>query len=282
MTVDSFDPNLIYDVGMHVGKDTGFYLRKGFRVVAIEANPDTAARVTNTFKTEIAEGRLTIINKAVAETAGTMDLYTYGDLSETNTLFPDAEEQIMKFGRPTGKVTVQTSPITDIMREHGVPYYLKIDIEGADLICLKSIAASPFRPRYISVESNPESEDMSFELLSTLWNIGYKGFKISNQARVARKMMKTPNPAREGKTIDFRFGRQMSGPFGDELEGRWRGILTTAAKFRGLCRERALFSRMGGTHKNTPYGMAYWVFKWLLRRPVGWYDFHARYGEPEA
>ena len=32
--------DLIYDVGMHKGEDTEFYLRKGFRVIAIEADPD--------------------------------------------------------------------------------------------------------------------------------------------------------------------------------------------------------------------------------------------------
>ena len=29
--------NLIYDVGLHKGEDSEFYLKKGFRVVAIEA-----------------------------------------------------------------------------------------------------------------------------------------------------------------------------------------------------------------------------------------------------
>lgn len=32
--------SLIIDVGMHTGRDTEFYLKKGFNVVAIEANPE--------------------------------------------------------------------------------------------------------------------------------------------------------------------------------------------------------------------------------------------------
>jgi putative ABC transport system substrate-binding protein len=35
-----YDPQLIYDVGMNNGDDTAYYLRRGFRVLAIEANPD--------------------------------------------------------------------------------------------------------------------------------------------------------------------------------------------------------------------------------------------------
>ena len=36
------DRNLIFDIGMHIGQDTEFYLKKGFRVVAIEADPTLA------------------------------------------------------------------------------------------------------------------------------------------------------------------------------------------------------------------------------------------------
>nr|MBS9781973.1 hypothetical protein [Gammaproteobacteria bacterium] len=32
--------NLIYDVGMCQGEDTAFYLKKGFTVIAFEANPE--------------------------------------------------------------------------------------------------------------------------------------------------------------------------------------------------------------------------------------------------
>jgi hypothetical protein len=35
---------LIYDVGMCDGADTAFYLAKGFRVIAIEANPTLVER----------------------------------------------------------------------------------------------------------------------------------------------------------------------------------------------------------------------------------------------
>ena len=34
--------NLIYDVGAHLGEDSQHYLAKGFKVVAVEANPDLA------------------------------------------------------------------------------------------------------------------------------------------------------------------------------------------------------------------------------------------------
>ena len=36
--------NLVFDVGLHRGEDTRFYLAKSFDVVAVEAMPDLARR----------------------------------------------------------------------------------------------------------------------------------------------------------------------------------------------------------------------------------------------
>ena len=66
--------DLIFDFGMHDGSDTAYYLRKGFRVVAVEANPELVAAGQSRFRAEIAEGRLTIVNKAIAEQPGTITL----------------------------------------------------------------------------------------------------------------------------------------------------------------------------------------------------------------
>jgi predicted RNA methylase len=43
----------IYDIGMHSGRDTGFYLKKGFKVVAIEADPKHVQNGKEKFKSEI-------------------------------------------------------------------------------------------------------------------------------------------------------------------------------------------------------------------------------------
>ena len=58
-------PDLVYDVGMHVGEDTQTYLDKGFRVVAFEADPDLAKQCAERFADAIADGRLTIVEGAI-------------------------------------------------------------------------------------------------------------------------------------------------------------------------------------------------------------------------
>jgi hypothetical protein len=55
--------DLIYDVGMHSGEDTEFYLKKGFRVIAFEANSDLAASARSKFHDYIAKDKLVIVQR---------------------------------------------------------------------------------------------------------------------------------------------------------------------------------------------------------------------------
>ena len=76
------DSGLIYDIGMHVGQDTEFYLKKGFRVVAVEANPVLADEQRNRFENAISAGQLFLINKGIATQRGTFPFYVNDTLSE--------------------------------------------------------------------------------------------------------------------------------------------------------------------------------------------------------
>jgi len=55
---------LIYDVGMHKGEDTDFYLKKGFDVVGIEADPTLVVGLRERFAKELDSGRTYRSNRA--------------------------------------------------------------------------------------------------------------------------------------------------------------------------------------------------------------------------
>jgi FkbM family methyltransferase len=67
--------SLIFDVGMHTGQDTDFYLKKGFDVVAVEANPALVEGARERFRDAIACGRLVIHEVAIADREGETDFY---------------------------------------------------------------------------------------------------------------------------------------------------------------------------------------------------------------
>ena len=47
--------NLIYDVGMNKGEETDFYLKKGFRVIGFEANPNLTESCRKRIKLAVRE-----------------------------------------------------------------------------------------------------------------------------------------------------------------------------------------------------------------------------------
>src|SRR5271156_3521479 len=59
--------DLVYDVGMHQGEDTDYYLKKGFRVVGFEANPKLVAKSRSRFADAIREQRLIIVEGAITD-----------------------------------------------------------------------------------------------------------------------------------------------------------------------------------------------------------------------
>ena len=235
---------LIFDVGMHVGQDTDFYLRKGFNVIAIEANPILAAKAEERFKCALREARLTILNVGIGETRGRAEFHVNLELSEWSSFKPATASR----GMPTAPVSVEMVTIGDVVRKFGTPCYLKIDIEGLDGAAVKGLASCLVKPRYVSFENGEIS------LFDTLIGFGYTRFKFINQAEVPS--FKCPTPAREGETIDYTFVYGASGPFGDDTPGDW----LAAEAMRPILQK----------HKAALASGSYDAVK------DGWFDLHAK------
>lgn len=60
--------NIIFDIGFHKGEDTLFYLLKGYRVIAVDADPDLINEWQNIFKKYIENGKLLLLNYVISDT----------------------------------------------------------------------------------------------------------------------------------------------------------------------------------------------------------------------
>ncbi|QOV21341.1 class I SAM-dependent methyltransferase [Anabaenopsis elenkinii] len=76
------DKNLIIDVGVHLGEDTEYYLKKGFRVVGIEADPQLYQTTKKRLQSYINDGQLQLLNVAIAAQDGDITFYTNLNNSE--------------------------------------------------------------------------------------------------------------------------------------------------------------------------------------------------------
>ena len=252
--------SLIYDVAMSNGDDTAYYLAKGFRVVAIEADPLLVEQVSRRFAKEIANGHLTILNVGVSDRDGSFPFWVCDSNPEWNSFDVEA---IKEKGVDFHQVTVSCRRFRSVLGEFGTPYYLKLDIEGNEIYCLRDLTDSDL-PEYVSFEKTAR---WAVESLTILHNLGYRGFKLISQrnylpveyppsreqrryeraksllksrnifVRVVRRAGARGRLERDADPIRYRpdwtFPQQSSVPFGEDTPGKWQTfeeILGTLAK----------------------------------------------------
>jgi FkbM family methyltransferase len=156
---------LVYDVGGYDGADTARYLDMGFRVLCIEAAPTLAAKIRARFE---GNERCTVLNVAVGEKDGTLPFYVY----------PDSGGELNSFQKRPGskEINVPVRTLRSILAEFGVPYFLKVDIEGADRHAILPLTKET-TPQFISFEAG----NRDLDLILHLWSIGYRRFNIIRQ-----------------------------------------------------------------------------------------------------
>lgn len=271
--------DLIFDLGMHRGEDTHFYLAKGFRVVAFEADPDLIAKCEERFADEIAAGRLTIVKGAIVENAAetpTITFYKNPNVTVWGTVDPKWAKRNERAGWESEEITVATVEFRACVEQYGMPYYMKIDIEGADMLSLETLGEFEQRPDYVSIESSKTSLAAIDHELDVLEGLGFDRFKAVQQATIPGT--RAPRPAREGRDIDYQLARDSSGVFGRELADEWQ---TRAQVRRTYGRIFVGYRLFGNDTFMRTNRFARRVWRWLqrtTRRPIpGWYDTHARH-----
>ena len=216
---------LIADIGMHDGRDTDFYLKKGFRVVAVEANPQLAEMNMKQFARYIKEGDLTIINAALGDFEGPVSFYVNDRKSDWSSIHRSIAD---RDGGGVRVVEVPSMRASEFFNLYKEIFYAKIDIEGADGDALLGMMKSACRPVYLSAEAS------NVWLLGVMRGMGYREFKMINQSYYFDWCL--PNPAVHGDYIDYQFKSGSSGPFGEEAAGEWKDVNTIAEAFSAVQR----------------------------------------------
>lgn len=208
-----YQHQLIFDIGLHTGRDANFYLRKGFRVVGVEARADLCEQAV-AFNAEFAD-RLTIVQRALhTNDDEVVSFYVNDHKDDWGSLERGAAEKGVGSARA---IEVRTVSLQRLFDEHGVPYYLKCDIEGGDRVLAEEIQRIGLLPKYVSIEVT-RLEDLAHLLVA-----GYRRFQVVNQ--LLNPSTVPPRPPREGRYVDTSFGHDSSGLFGKELpQDGWVGF----------------------------------------------------------
>ncbi len=223
---------LVYDVGMNNGDDTAYYLSKGYSVIAIEASSVLVQSGLERFQKEAESGQLKILPLAIADQAGVEDFWICEGQSEWNSLKKELASREMRHHH---SVRVKTSRFRDILSLYERPYYVKVDIEGSDCLCLWDLDESN-SPKFVSAESECSGDEVALDEAQYLTTIrlmqkkGYDKFKLVSQSllvpvnhsnvdlyfdRTYRAEMRSEIE----RNCGWLFPASSSGPFGDDIPG---------------------------------------------------------------
>jgi FkbM family methyltransferase len=222
--------NLILDLGFHNGDDTAFYLAKGFHVVAVEAHPELVEAGLHRFDSDIERGRLILLHKAVCEICGQVDFFVHEAKSEWSSCVLSMAESD---GSSATRVKVDSINLHELFHKYGVPFYLKVDVEGCDLFVAKQLSECEVKPKYVSFETSRRDYAGIF---SYLYVSGYSKFQLVNQASNPSRII--PGNVNDGRGNTFTFSEFSSGFFGEDLpEEKWLAfdeMLTRYIKYKEL------------------------------------------------
>jgi FkbM family methyltransferase len=251
--------DLIFDIGLHNGDDAAYYLELGYSVLGVEANPLLAAKGAQRFKNEIQQGQMKIVNAGVLKEPGEFTFYR--NLRDDGWSSFVAENG--KKGGQWEELKIPCVTTQQLIEEHGKPFFMKVDIEGADLQTLHSITPAT-APAYISLELSSADP-----ILERLIELGYSDFKFVNGEsywptppifqhqlgwRILRRVGRLapfvrngicalpqrfhPNseydPPGKHSPTGYQFGRYSSGPFGEQAAGTWLGSAAALRWFETL------------------------------------------------
>ena len=204
---------IIYDFGMHDGSDLEYYLKKGLKVVSVEANPDLCTQVSEAYRSQIEQGQLTIVNVALSsQDSGEVEFYihkTNDVLSQLPRPTPDVLDQFE--ARQIGQ-----RKASSLILEHGTPHYVKIDLEHSDHIVLRDLFDAGIRPDHISAES------WTIDVFALLVTAGYQAFNLVEGYFVPLDYGDVEIATPRGP-LRYGFPPHSAGPFGEDIVSPWWG-----------------------------------------------------------
>jgi len=204
---------IIYDLGAGDGSNIAYYLLKADKVVAVEANPGLCQIIKNKFDKEIFKKNLVVENLVITDEINNLDdsfyIHKYHDLLGQ---YPKPKEKIDNFNI----INIKSKDIISLIKFHGEPYYIKIDLENHDNIILRKILSSKIKFSYLSVEVNNK------ETISILTEVGnFNAYKIVNGKKISKYYGKSKVEDKYNKKIKYSFLKNSAGPFGNDIKGFW-------------------------------------------------------------
>ncbi|HEX2656092.1 MAG TPA: FkbM family methyltransferase [Xanthobacteraceae bacterium] len=170
--------DLVFDIGSHVGDRVGSFRRLGARVIAVEPQPALATTL------KLLYGRdsgVLIEQAAVGRSVGTVELSLNIDnptISTASTAFIKAATDAPGWQGEewSTQVRVPMTTLDALIERHGVPTFIKIDVEGFEAEALAGLT-NPVNT--LSFEFTTIQRDIALSCISRCASLGFTRFNAA-------------------------------------------------------------------------------------------------------
>ncbi len=167
---------LIFDIGANIGK-YAIANNANTTIISVEASPITYEKLINNVK---GYANITALNYVVCDSSESTIKFYHCSMADTlSTLDKDwitsSESRFSNYGTNMKELFVPVISLDILIDNYGTPDLLKIDVEGAENIVLKSLTQ---KVPVLCFEWAAEWRSKNLECISYLSSIGYTNFAI--------------------------------------------------------------------------------------------------------
>ena len=171
---------MYFDIGANVGNWTLANMNMANQIISVEADPET-------FKTlKLATGftkKVIQMNYAVCDSKNeTIDFYKCSSNTISTINLEWLASDKCRFhgneGRVYEKISCATISLDKIIEIHGVPSLIKIDVEGGEFECIRSLTQ---KVNDLCFEWASELKDITFLCIGYLYSLGFSKFYLQNE-----------------------------------------------------------------------------------------------------
>ncbi|TYC20092.1 FkbM family methyltransferase [Micromonospora sp. MP36] len=170
--------DLVFDVGAHVGDRLGSFRRLGARVVAVEPQP-LCVRALHALYGD--DSRVTVVEAACGAREGRVRLH----VNSANPTVSTASPHFVRAAAGAGgwahetwdaEIEVATTTLDRLIAAHGVPTFVKVDVEGFE----DAVLAGLSRPvPALSFEFTTIARELAPRCLHRLTGLGFTRFSVA-------------------------------------------------------------------------------------------------------
>ena len=167
---------MYFDIGSNIGKWSLENIHRCDKIVSIEASPITFNKLVHHCK----DDRIILLNYAVCNNEG-KDITFYQAESDTlSTINKDwlADGKSRFYNYPYKEIVCKTITIDKLIEQYGVPDLIKIDVEGGEYECVRSLSQ---KVKLLCFEWASETNDITLNCIDYVYTLGYTQFYVQAQ-----------------------------------------------------------------------------------------------------